>query len=155
MPVPTGSQIVLSIFDRLTDENPRQSRELPVTEWEQMAALKNSVARDLGTLLNTRISLADIPEEFEQVRESVAAYGVEDYTRSPVEKDGIRRSIERAVRAFEPRLTRVQVELLSVSALELRFRIVASLKADLGNEPVVFDAALPKETRHFKVKEER
>ena len=154
--MPAGSHIVLSIFDRLTDNDPRQTREVPQTEWEQMAALKNSVARDLGNLLNTRINRDDIPDEFENVRASIAAYGVEDYTRSPVHEDEIRRSIEYAVRTFEPRLTRVLVEVITQnSRREASFRITASLKADMGGEQVVFDAALPKETRRFGVKEGR
>jgi hypothetical protein len=45
----------------------------------------------------------------------------------------------------------VQVQLLEVSHLELHFRISAFLKADLGNEPVLFDAELPKATRRFQV----
>ena len=150
-----GSRIVLSLFDRLTDLEPRSSVEGLKNDWEQMAALKQSVARDLALLLNTRIDEADFPEEFEQLRRSVAAFGVQDYSRSPVEKEDIRKSIERAVRNFEPRLTRVQVQVIEVSYLELHFRISANLRADLGSEPVLFDAELPKQTRHFHVKESR
>src|SRR5689334_13868509 len=127
----SGSQIILSLFDRLTDENPRASVDAPQQEWERMSAFKRGVARDLTHLLNTRINENDIPEEYEQARTSMLAFGVQDYTRSPVEQDDIRRSIERAIRNFEPRLTRVQVQLVSTGVLELQFRISAYLKADL------------------------
>ena len=154
-PPPNGTPVLLPLFDRLTDENPRVSREVPPNEWERMAAFKKSVARDLTNLLNTRINEADFPEEYKQVRQSVAAYGVQDYSRSPVEKDDIRRSIERAISRFEPRLTRVQVQVKEGGPLELHFRISAYLKADLGSEPVLFDAELPNQTRRFQVSEDR
>lgn len=145
----------LSLFDRLTDEDPRTTVEAPKNEWEQLAAFKRGLARDLTYLLNTRISEADFPEEFEQVKQSVAAYGVQDYTRSPVEHDEIRRAIERAIRQFEPRLARVQVQLFGAGHLELHFRINAQLKPDLGSETILFDAELPKQTRRFQVGETR
>ena len=148
-----SSNILLSLFDRLTDDRPRLSVEVPMNDWERMAALKKSVARDLTNLLNTRISEHDIPEEFVEVRQSIVAYGVHDYTMSPVDKESVRRSIERCVRTFEPRLRGVQVQWLESqsSVLELHYRISATLKPDLGSEPVAFDAQLPMETRHFKV----
>ena len=155
MAPPTGSHVLLSLFDRLTDEEPRASVEAPKHEWEQMSTFKKSVARDLSNLLNTRINDNDFPEEFPQVRQSVVAFGVHDYTRSPVEQDDIRKSLERAIRIFEPRLTRVQVQFIGGSHLELHFRISAILKADLGGEPVLFDAELPKQTRRFQVNEGR
>lgn len=145
----------LSLFDRLTDEEPRTTVEAPKNEWEQMAAFKRGLARDLTYLLNTRINEADFPETYEQARESVIAFGVQDYSRSPVEHDEIRRAIERAIRRFEPRLTRVQVQLFGAGHLELHFQINAQLKADLGGEPVLFDAELPKQTRRFQVGEPR
>ncbi|MEP7351883.1 MAG: type VI secretion system baseplate subunit TssE [Acidobacteriota bacterium] len=150
-----GSQIILSLFDRLTDENPRVTKEGPLNEWDKLAAFKQSVAGDLTNLLNTRISQTDIPEEFEQLRQSVAAYGVHDYFRSPADRDEIRKSVERAVRIFEPRLTRVQVKITASGPLDLHFQIVGQLKADMGSEPVLFDAEMPTPTRHFKVSENR
>ncbi len=157
MALPTNSNIILSLFDRLTDEKPRLSSEIPMNDWERMASLKKSVARDLTNLLNTRISEHDVPEEFIEVRQSIVAYGVNDYTMSPVDKEAIRRSLERCIRTFEPRLSRVQVQWLESrsSILELHYRISALLRADLGSEPIVFDAELPMETRQFKVNEDR
>ncbi len=147
--------LLLSLFDRLTDEDPRTTVEAPKSEWEQLAAFKRGVARDLTYLLNTRINESHFPDNYELMRQSVVAYGVQDYTRSPVEQDDIRRSIERAIRQFEPRLSRVQVQLFGVGHLELHFRISAFLKADLGSDAVLFDAELPKQTRRFQVSEQR
>ena len=148
---PQKRQVALSLFDRLTDYDPRNSREAPRPEWEQLRLQKESVARDLTNLLNVRRSENDIPEEFLQTRESVAAYGIADFTAAPMDREGIRRIIERTVRLFEPRLSRVQVSLVEGGDLRFSFRISALLRIDVGAEPVVYDADLPKESRRIQV----
>lgn len=143
--------IIASLFDRLTDYEPRNSREVPPPEWEQLREYKLSVARDLTNLLNTRRSESDIPEEFEHTRASLAAYGVQDFTTAPMDREEIRRAIERTIRLFEPRLSRAQVTLVEGSHFQFSFRISGMLKMDVGAEPVVYDADLPKESRRFQV----
>jgi type VI secretion system lysozyme-like protein len=143
--------IVNSLFDRLTDSEPRNSREVQAPEWEQFREYKQSVARDLTNLLNTRRSESDIPEEFEYTRESIAAYGLQDFTMAPMDPESIRRAIERTVRLFEPRLSRVQVALVEGADFKLSFRISGMLRMDVGLEPVVYDADVPKESRRFQV----
>jgi type VI secretion system protein ImpF len=148
---PQERRVIASLFDRLTDYEPRNSREVPPPESDQLRLHKDSVARDLTSLLNTRRSEADIPEQFRYTRESLAAYGVQDFTTAPMDREAVRRALERAVRLFEPRLSRVQVTLAEGSDLTLSFRIYGMLRIDLGVEPVVYDAELPKETRRFRV----
>jgi type VI secretion system protein ImpF len=143
--------IVASLFDRLTDLEPRNSREVPPPEWEQLQTLKDSVARDLTNLFNTRRTEDEIPEQFEYARESLTAYGVQDFTTAPMDREAIRRTIERTVRLFEPRLSRVQVSLEEGGDFKFSFRISGMLRADVRLEPVVYDAELPKESRRFRV----
>jgi type VI secretion system protein ImpF len=143
--------LVASLLDRLTDLDPRNSREVQPPEWEQFREFKSSVARDLTNLLNTRRSEDDIPEDFPHTRECVAAYGVQDFTTAPMDREAIRRAIERAVRIFEPRLSRVTVSLVEGGILQFSFRISGLLRTDTGTEPVVYDADLPKESRHIRV----
>ena len=108
-PASGQSRIVLSLFDRLTDREPRSSREVPANAWDQIHELKHGIARDLTNLLNTRRSEADIPEEFGETNRSIAAYGIQDFSSSPVDREQIRRAIEKTVRTFEPRLSHVSV----------------------------------------------
>ena len=143
--------IVSSLFDRLTDFEPRNSREVQPPEWEQFREYKQSVARDLTHLLNTRRSENDIPEDFELTRESIAAFGLQDFSTAPMDPESIRRAIERTVRQFEPRLSRVQVALVEGADFKLSFRISGILRMDKGLEPVVYDADVPKESRRFQV----
>ena len=149
------TRLVPCLFDRLTDLEPRSRREIPLTAWEQMQQIKQSVARDLTNLLNTRRSEADIPEEFEKTNQSVAAYGIQDFTSSPVDGEQMRRAIEKSARTFEPRLTHVAVQMRKSGEFELEFRIVAMLRIDVRSEPVVFDTILPKHSRRFQVVEGR
>lgn len=143
--------ILASLFDRLTDAEPRNSREVPPPDWEQLREYKLGVARDLTNLLNTRRSQSDIPEEYERTRESLAAYGVQDFTTAPMDREEIRRAVERTIRLFEPRLSRVQVMLVEGTLFQFSFRISGMLRMDTGVEPVVYDADLPKESRRFQV----
>jgi type VI secretion system protein ImpF len=143
--------IIASLFDRLTDAEPRNSREVVPPEWEQLREYKQSVARDLTHLLNARRSQSDIPEVFEYTRESVAAFGVQDFTMAPMDREAIRRAVERTVRLFEPRLSRVQVAVVEGTEFQFLFRISGMLRMDEGLEPVVYDADLPKESRRFQV----
>lgn len=143
--------IIASLLDRLTDLEPRNSREVQPPEWEQFRQFKDSVARDLTNLLNIRRSENDIPEVFQHTRESVAAYGIQDFTNAPMDREAVRRAVERAVRTFEPRLNHVTVSLVESGILQLSFRISGLLRTDTGMEPVVYDADLPKESRHIRV----
>lgn len=151
MPAPREQTVAASLFDRLTDYDPRNSREAPPPRSEQFQNYKEGVARDLTNLLNVRRSDADIPEAFPYTRESIAAYGVQDFTTAPIERDEIRRSIERTVRIFEPRLSRVQVSLIEAGVFNVAFRITGLLRIITGLEPVVYDADLPKDARRIRV----
>ena len=155
--MPSEPRLILSLFDRLTDNNPKATKEVPPNEWQLLADLKSGIAHDLTNLLNTRISEDDIPQEFSEIRDSILAYGVQDFAVSPLDRESIKQSIERSIRVFEPRLSRVKVEWLEShsSALKLHYRIWAFLRADYGNQPLVFDAELPAETRQFKVNADR
>ncbi len=143
--------IVASVFDRLTDDEPRNSHEVPPPEWDQRESYRLSVARDLTNLLNTRRNEADIPEEFELTRDSILAYGLQDFMVAPVDRESVRRGVERTIRRFEPRLSRVQVAVTESSSFTYSFRISAVLRVDVSAEPVVFDASLPIESRRFRV----
>lgn len=140
-----------SLFDCLTDLEPRNSKESFQPASEQIRALQASVARDLTDLLNTRRSESDIPDEFELTQYSIAAYGVQDFTAAAVDRESVRRAIERSVRAFEPRLARAQVSVAESGDFVFAFRISGALRIDAGFEPVVYDAELPVESRRFKV----
>jgi type VI secretion system protein ImpF len=148
-----------SVLDRLIDYEPEFSREAAPSRAKNLRLLKQSVRRDLEWLLNTR-STPGIPTELKEVQSSVAVYGLPDMTtlsaKSPADKAKLRRSVERVLEAFEPRLEGVVVTVDPEPGpgLSLKFRIDARLKVDPAPEPVSFDTLLQIGSGEFRVKGE-
>jgi len=157
----SNAAVTLSLLDRLTDDQPDQSQEPPMGRLQSLRKLKRSVCEDLGRLLNTKRGEDDIPPEFEQANMSVLGYGLTDFTslglRNPAAQNRLRRAIENAIRAFEPRLTGVTVTLESPGELEpiLRFRVEALLDIRPAPEPIRFDTVLRGDTGQFLVEAEK
>src|SRR5947208_58910 len=98
----------LSILERLTDLDPAVTQETAAAPWEESRVLRSSLCRDLTALLNTRRAEEDFDTAYEQASRSVLNYGVIDFTyynlKSSLDQERIRRSIEKAIRQYEPRL---------------------------------------------------
>lgn len=149
---------LLSLLDRLIDEDPENQLELPPTPTEALDKLREGVRRDVEALLNTRERCRGWPDVFGEIDESVVGYGIPDFSITSIAGGNWRsivcRQIEAAIRRFEPRLSMVRVTLpergdrLDRSA---RFRIDALLSADPAPEPVSFDTSLEPTTRRVDV----
>jgi type VI secretion system protein ImpF len=153
-------EIVPSLLSRLLDDRPDVSREPLGNHLQNVRQLKDSVARDLEELLNTRQgTLGDLPAEFVEVNKSILVYGLPDFTSfnlfDPGDCNRIRRSLEAAIARFEPRLDRVRVSMDSPNQNDhsLRFRIEALLRLEPASEPVTFDTVLRLETQAYSVRE--
>jgi type VI secretion system protein ImpF len=153
-PDPNGAS--LSILDRLTDLDPDSKREAGPSHWEELRACKASLCRDLAGILNTRRAEDEIDPKYEEVNNSLLTFGVTDFTSynllNGIEQERVRRSIERSIRLFEPRLTRVAVTLETPDPLRpmLRFQISALLRTQPA-EPISFDATLYRDSRRIAV----
>lgn len=149
--------VTLSILDRLTDLEPDLQKEPGSSSWQDLRELKRSLCRDLADLLNTRRAEEEINPTYENVSNSLLTFGVVDFTSynltDSIEQEIVRRSIERAIRQFEPRLTRVKVTLEPADALRpvLVFQIDAVLKMDPASEAVLFDVILHRDSRRMSV----
>ena len=138
----------LSLLDRLTE------RQAPSSSW---AEVKASLCEDLAALLNTRRAENDFDSSYEQAANSLLTFGVADFTpynlRNAVEQERVRHSIERAIRLFEPRLSRVTVTLDEPDPLKpvLRFQISALLRTEAPGQAVLFDVTLHRESRRVAV----
>jgi type VI secretion system protein ImpF len=146
-----------SLLDRLTDSEPNSTREAQVSSWEEIRQFKNSLCRDLAALLNTRRAQEDFDPNYEQASASLLTYGIMDFTsynlKNDVEQELVRRSIERSIRQFEPRLTRVTVIMDELDSLKsvLRFQVKALLRTQGNSEAVLFDVSLHRESRRIAV----
>jgi type VI secretion system protein ImpF len=148
-----------SLLDRLLDDEPEVTHEPLSTRFQTIPQLKQAVTRDLEALLNTRQELLKaLPSEYTEIRRSLVTYGLPDFTTcsllNPADRNRIRRALEQAIAAFEPRLDRVRITLEQPRPYEnvLRFHIEALLRVDPAPEPVTFDATLQLHTQQYLVR---
>ncbi len=151
--------VKLSLFERLTDERPAVHEETPRQRWATIDELRASVMDHLRVLLNTRRGDELLDSPYTNLTQSLMTYGVTDFNSlslaNPADREKLRRSIERAIALFEPRLTRTKVALDEWESHQsgLQFHIEAELRAEPENIPVFFDAKLAKDIRGFDVAE--
>ncbi|NOT47153.1 MAG: type VI secretion system baseplate subunit TssE [Acidobacteria bacterium] len=151
-------RVTPSILDRLLDYDPQSSQEAPKSNAASLADLRQSVRRDLEWLLNTRHSIVEIAEGMEELKDSLAVYGLPDITGMGVDIQGeqkkLVKAVENAIRVFEPRFLEPRVTLLPISSVEreLRLRIEAKLDVDPVPEAISFDTVLQMGSGEFQVK---
>jgi type VI secretion system protein ImpF len=153
----SDSGVTVSLLDRLTDRSPNSTTESPPNSWEERRDFLDSICRDLTALLNTRRAEEDFDSMFEEVTNSLLTFGIADFTsfnlKNEAEQERVRRSIERSIRQFESRLSRVTVSMDDVDTLRpvLRFQVSATLRTDPVLESVQFDLVLHREYRRISV----
>lgn len=152
--------LVSSVLDRLIDERPDQTREPAKSRNQVLSELRQSVRRDLESLLNTRMRCTEWPGELDELERSLINYGIPDVSAASLQSEQGRRDylkhIERTIRQFEPRFKSVRVvPLENADYLDrtLRFRIDALMYASPAPETIVFDTALAPDTGSFSVKD--
>lgn len=144
--------VQLSVLDRLVDPSADLPPSHPAARAESIRALRASVRRHLEWLLNTRRPLVAIPEELEEVRQSLLRFGLPDISslgRTRATQQLLARAIRETIRQFEPRLDVRDVVVMPPdaagsqgSAVDLRFMIHAQLRVELIPEGVQFDSVL-------------
>jgi len=121
--------------------------------------LKDSVARDLEALLNTRIAFdAATLDIYPAVRGSILRYGVIDFAglclTSAQDRAAVCASIEDAIATHEPRLRAVKATLGhdAGDVNRLHIAIQARLALDGLQEPVSFNAVLQPSSLHYEIR---
>jgi len=149
-------RLMLSALDRLLDNNPDVSTE-PI-DAPGLDDVLESVRRDLVGLLNTRLSRPDLVDVQSEVATSLMTYGVLDFASiSKMHGDQLetaRRSVERAIVVFEPRLRNVAVKIArppEKGSRSLHLSIHALLHVDPISEPVEFDAEIESNTGNCRI----
>ena len=147
--IQSDQPLVPSVLDRLLDDDPSVQREAAKSRHQVLRELKQSVRRDLESLLNTRRRCLPRPAGLTDLEHALVNYGLPDFTGanlgSAEGRQQLCQAIEDVLRTWEPRFQSVRVQLLdNAEPLDrtLRFRIDALLYADPAPEPVVFDSAL-------------
>lgn len=148
--------VVASLLDRLLDDDPNQVTELSMKWRYTLDEYKNSVARDLEWLLNTRLNSSPDLEQWSELGKSLSNYGLPDFSSlsalSEADKLKISQHIQTTISIFEPRLRQVLVHFLADTHTQFNFRIEAWLYIEKISERVMFDAMLEVTTQLYKVK---
>ncbi len=147
-----------SLIEKLLDDAPGKPGTGGLARALSVEQYKESVARDLEGLLNSRSAFSPVElEEFPNCRQSLMTYGLCDFSSmslaSAYDRAEICRSLEEAIARHEPRLSSVQVRLDSDARLGggLHFTIQALLDLQPAREPVSFDALLQPTTLQYSV----
>lgn len=131
-----------SLLDRLTDFEPEAKQEARERRVLSMRALRQSVQRDLGWLLNAN-GLASIQDVsgYPYVSTSVINYGLPDITgktASGIDPVQLERLVRDAIWAFEPRILRDTVRVSSIRTEETTARhntVSFLIEGDLWAQP--------------------
>lgn len=154
-----AAPFMLSLIDRLSEKHPVFAHDGPISQMQSLRLLKQSLARDLAWLLNTRRSPDEAWKESEELKDSILSFGLPDFTgtsrRSHESCERLRHAIEKTISTYEPRLMRVRVSAQSERANDrtLHFRISGQLNLQPHPEPIVFDTVLKIGTGDFHVRE--
>ncbi|MDB4742843.1 type VI secretion system baseplate subunit TssE [Planctomicrobium sp.] len=146
-------------MDRLIDYDPEHEQDEPQTENQILRNIQISVRRDIEDLLNTRYRCAEWPPQFNGLEDSLVNYGLPDFTAAGLnivnDNELLTRSIEDAIRRFEPRLSNVKVERVrGEDAIDrtFRFRILGTLKLESVEQDIRFDSSLETISGQIEVK---
>jgi type VI secretion system protein ImpF len=125
---------------------------------QALEQLKDSVARDLEALLNTRAALPSaLLAAYPEARASVLNYGLVDFAAfclsSSEDRAAICASLKEAIERHEPRLKNVSATLAATagSVNRLHFVINATLIAGSGVDAVNFNAVLHPSSLHYAI----
>ena len=147
-----------SLLDKLFDDSPKQPGDQNIFKASSLGQYKETVARDLEGLLNSRMALSEtLFDAFPQCRKSLMVYGLRDFSAMSLvnayDRALICRSLEDAISRHEPRLHDVTVTLDEGNAPGggLHFTIHALLDIRPAREPVSFDAMLQPSTLQYSV----
>jgi len=149
------------LFDRLMDR-PGQAAHAGVITRLSIDDLKDTVARDLEALLNTRTVIAeDVLKRFPECAHSIITYGLNDFAglslSSTDDRAYICQCLERAIARHEPRLRNVRaaLEVHEGTINRLNFAITALLVVNAAQEAVNFDAVLQPSSLHYSISKAR
>lgn len=151
------SEVVPSLFERLTDLEPQKREETPLSYVQSMRRLRATLRRDLEWLLNTRQPIVDVPEWCKELPYSLIRFGLPDLTSYSMgtQRDQARLidMLERTIQTFEPRLANVIVNMLPVNskARVLKLQIEGNLRLETGVERVQFDTTLDLSSGNYSV----
>jgi type VI secretion system protein ImpF len=146
------------LFDRLIDDQPPGRAGAANSSWT-LEHLKEAVARDLESLLNTRAAMPEhLFSGYPEASKSVLTYGLIDFAAmcmtSDVDRQRICAAVLQTIQRHESRLHSVTTTLRMRSNHINRFDFVISgqLRAQAASDMVQFDAVLEPSTQQYSIR---
>lgn len=145
------------LFDRLLGDRGYAPAQGVVSRLS-LAQLKDSVARDLEELLNTRLAIPpDLLAAYPECARSIVNYGLIDFAgmclSSSDDRARICHSLKAAIERHEPRLrnvgARIEHQLGSINSVN--FVITGTLEVFPAYETINFDAVLQPSTLRYSI----
>jgi len=140
-----------SLLDRLTDLQPKKSKESVSQQVLSHQQYKEAVIRDLSWLLNTvsldsTVDLSHYPE----IKRSVLNFGMPDisgHTSSSINTHRLQKAIERVIYEFEPRIipNTLEVKVRSDSSKMAHNSLVFEIEGVVFGQPMPFSVRLRSE----------
>lgn len=139
-----------SLLDRLTDKEPDKISESRNARVIDLKELRLIIERDLSWLLNTNNNATLIDEErFPNVRQSVLNYGVREVAGDYSTLDRaemIRKSIQRAIELFEPRIHKGSIDVNLRAGEQNRETVISfDIRGDMWAQPMPLELYLRSE----------
>ena len=151
--------LIPSVLDRLIDNDPDHSTEPEWARAQGVFELRDTVKRDLESLLNSRQTRPELVDNNDELATSMLTYGLPDFTSTGgggvEEHEILRLAVERTIQQFEPRLRHVEVAVApATSSFErsLHLTISAMLWIDPEPIPIEFDTVVQTATGTCEVK---
>lgn len=127
-----------SLLDRLSDD---RGGDLSI------AALRESLRRDLEAMLNSRRHLLSWPASLDELDQSLLDYGLDDLANESLRSADFRArfidDVERQLRRLEPRIGRFEVKIMpNRDELDatLRFRVTGTVRLGQEKQELSFDS---------------
>ncbi|MCI0506852.1 MAG: type VI secretion system baseplate subunit TssE [Gammaproteobacteria bacterium] len=153
-------ELLPSILDRLTDNTIYSHDPSLTSSFQRIKELRQSVRRDLENLFNTRFRITELPQNLEQLDNSLVNYGLPDLATinllDSTSRSRFCRFLEATIRKFEPRFKNVEVSHVGnvdENDRTMRFRIEAVLYAEPLPETIIFNSVLEPVTRTVKIED--
>lgn len=136
-----------SLLDRLTDNEPGNLKETRETRVIDISRLREIIQRDLSWLLNTTNAESSFDAEaLPNVSRSVVNYGLREVSGefSTTERaEKIRRSIQRAISTYEPRIIKGTVDVtLNPDGEGSDMMVALIIRADMWAQPLPLELYL-------------
>jgi len=140
-----------ALLDRLTDDQPDQTRESRNRRVLSVAQLRQAVLRDLNWLLNCTRLEAGVPlDDYPHVARSVLNYGSPDFaglTSSSLDVVALERIVRQLVLDFEPRIrpSTLRVRVVAQADQMSHNTLVLEIEGELWAKPIPLDLFLKTE----------